>query len=96
MLYRVLIVDDSTFYRKRLTSVLEKDPSIQVIGHAVNGLEAVQKAIELKPDVIMMDVEMPNMGVSAEVGTLMQTSRTASRTHHSLALASTAETLNAS
>ena len=68
MQYRVLIVDDSTFYRKRLTSFLEQDPSIQVVGHAANGIEAIEKAVELKPDVITMDVEMPIMdGISAVV-----------------------------
>jgi two-component system chemotaxis response regulator CheB len=77
MQYRVLIVDDSTFYRRRLTSVLEKDPSIQVVGEATNGLEAIRKAIELKPDVIMMDVEMPVMDGIAAVTKIMQTAPTA-------------------
>jgi two-component system chemotaxis response regulator CheB len=95
MLYRVLIVDDSTFYRKRLTSVLEKDPSIQVIGHAVNGLEAVQKAIELKPDVIMMDVEMPIMGGIEAVGKIMRASPTAILMFSSLTQAGAQETFDA-
>ena len=95
MRYRVLIVDDSTFYRRRLTSVLEKDPIIQVIGHAVNGLEAVQKAIELKPDVIMMDVEMPIMGGIEAVGKIMRASPTAILMFSSLTQAGAQETLDA-
>ncbi len=77
MLYRVLIVDDSTFYRRRLTSLLEKDPSIKIIGHATNGLEAIEKAIELKPDVITMDVEMPIMDGISAVSRIMKQAPTA-------------------
>lgn len=77
MPYRVLIVDDSAFYRKRLTSILEKDPSIEVIAHATNGLEAVKKAIELRPDVITMDVEMPIMDGISAVSKIMQQAPTA-------------------
>nr|WP_297347826.1 chemotaxis response regulator protein-glutamate methylesterase [uncultured Glaciecola sp.] len=95
MLYRVLVVDDSTFYRKRLTSVLEKDPSIQVVGHAANGLEAIQKAIELKPDVITMDVEMPVMDGIAAVAQIMQTAPTAILMFSSLTQAGAQVTLNA-
>jgi two-component system chemotaxis response regulator CheB len=77
MLYRVLIVDDSTFYRRRLTSLLEKDPSIKIIGHATNGLEAIEKATELKPDVITMDVEMPIMDGISAVSHIMKQAPTA-------------------
>lgn len=77
MSYRVLIVDDSTFYRRRLASFLEKDPSIEVVGHAINGLEAIEKAVELKPDVITMDVEMPVMDGISAVAQIMQKSPTA-------------------
>jgi two-component system chemotaxis response regulator CheB len=95
MQYRVLIVDDSMFYRKRLTSVLEKDPSIQVVGHAVNGLEAIQKAIELKPDVITMDVEMPVMNGITAVAKIMQTAPTAILMFSSLTQAGAQVTLDA-
>lgn len=77
MSYRVLIVDDSAFYRTRLTSLLEKDPSIEVIGHAANGLEAIEKAISLKPDVITMDVEMPVMDGISAVSKIMKQAPTA-------------------
>jgi two-component system chemotaxis response regulator CheB len=95
MPYRVLIVDDSAFYRRRLTSVLELDLSIQVIGHAVNGAEAVQKAIELKPDVITMDVEMPVMNGITAVSKIMQAEPTAILMFSSLTHAGAQVTLDA-
>src|SRR5512138_646609 len=63
---RVLIVDDSSFMRMAIRSVLSKDPEIEIIGTAVNGAEGVAKASSLRPDIITMDVEMPVMdGLSA-------------------------------
>lgn len=66
MSIRVLVVDDSSFFRRRLTEILASDVELVVVGTANNGKEAVEKAAELKPDVITMDVEMPVMdGISA-------------------------------
>lgn len=63
---RVLIVDDSSFMRMAIRSVLSKDPTIDIVGVAADGLEGVEKAIALKPDLITMDVEMPRMdGIAA-------------------------------
>ena len=63
---RVLIIDDSSFMRMAIRSVLSKDPSIDIVGTAVDGVDGVEKAILLKPDVITMDIEMPRMdGISA-------------------------------
>ncbi len=63
---RVLVVDDSSFFCRRVTEILGADSEIKVIGVANTGAEAVKKAGELKPDVITMDVEMPVMdGISA-------------------------------
>lgn len=59
MAYKVLVVDDSSFFRRRVTDILNKDANLEVIDVAVNGKEAVEKAISLKPDVITMDIEMP-------------------------------------
>ncbi len=58
---RVLIVDDSAFVRKALSTMLQSEPDIEIVGLANNGKEAVEKASELKPDIITMDVEMPVM-----------------------------------
>lgn len=52
-------MDDSPFFRKAITRMLEKDPEIKVIGYAKDGEEAVQKVLELSPDVVTLDVEMP-------------------------------------
>ncbi|MBA1277382.1 protein-glutamate methylesterase/protein-glutamine glutaminase [Stutzerimonas stutzeri] len=66
MAVKVLVVDDSGFFRRRVSEILSSDPNIQVIGTATNGREAIDKAIELKPDVITMDYEMPMMdGITA-------------------------------
>jgi len=58
---RVLIVDDSAFMRKSLEILLAKDSEIEVVGFGKNGKEGVEKAKELKPDVITLDIEMPIM-----------------------------------
>ncbi|HHQ69746.1 MAG TPA: chemotaxis response regulator protein-glutamate methylesterase [Halothiobacillaceae bacterium] len=66
MKLRLLIVDDSLFFRRALRKVFEADPRLEVIGEASNGRQAVLRACELKPDLITMDVEMPIMdGISA-------------------------------
>ncbi|WP_298270203.1 chemotaxis response regulator protein-glutamate methylesterase [Geobacter sp.] len=63
---RVLVVDDSSFMRMVIRSVLEKDPAIEVVGVAVDGVEGVEKALALRPDLITMDIEMPRLdGISA-------------------------------
>jgi DNA-binding NarL/FixJ family response regulator len=56
---RVLIVDDHALFRRGLQMVLKQEPDIEVVGEAADGHEAVGKAQELMPDVILMDVRMP-------------------------------------
>ena len=58
---RVLVVDDSPVARSVIRSILEGDPGIEVVGLARNGWEAVQMTARLRPDVITMDVRMPEM-----------------------------------
>ncbi len=58
---RVLIVDDSAFMRSAISRMISSDPALQVIGTARDGVEAVDKTISLRPDVITLDVEMPRM-----------------------------------
>ncbi len=59
---RVLIVDDSLFIRTILRDLLKDSPDIEVVGTAVNGIDALGKISELKPDVVTLDIEMPRMG----------------------------------
>lgn len=66
MTVSVLVVDDSGFFRKRLTEILTVSGQIRVVGAASNGREGVEMAEKLQPDVITMDYEMPVMdGISA-------------------------------
>jgi two-component system, chemotaxis family, protein-glutamate methylesterase/glutaminase len=66
MAVKVLVVDDSGFFRRRVTEILGQDPQIQVVGVATNGQEAIEKTQSLRPDVITMDYEMPVMdGITA-------------------------------
>ena len=58
---RVLIVDDQTLFRTGLARLLEEDPRVEVVGQAVDGADAVKLAATLKPDVILMDLKMPNL-----------------------------------
>ncbi len=59
---RVLVVDDSAFMRNALSRVICSDPRFIVVGTACDGREGVEKALELQPDVITLDVEMPVQG----------------------------------
>lgn len=66
MTVSVLVVDDSSFFRRRLTQMIDECPGLKVVGTATNGREGVEKALALKPDVITMDYEMPMMdGITA-------------------------------
>jgi len=56
---RVLVVDDHTLFRRGIAEVLAKQESLEVVGEAADGLEAIEKAKELIPDVILMDLNMP-------------------------------------
>ena len=58
---RVLVIDDSVFMRTVLTDLLGRDPSIDVVGTAEDGRDALKKIEELSPDVITLDIQMPNM-----------------------------------
>ena len=58
---RVLIVDDSVFMRTVLKDILGRDPSLEVVGTAADGKEALKKIVVLKPDVMTLDIQMPQM-----------------------------------
>ena len=72
MAVKVLVVDDSGFFRRRVSEILSSDPTIQVVGTATNGKEAIDQALSLKPDVITMDYEMPMMDGITAVRHIMQ------------------------
>ena len=64
---RVLVVDDLQPWRQRISSMLEAWQEFQVVGEAADGLEAVQRAEELEPDLIVLDIGLPKLnGIEAE------------------------------
>jgi response regulator receiver modulated CheB methylesterase len=66
MSLRVVVVDDSGFFRRRIVEILNADVGIEVVGTAANGQEAIEVVKRLKPDVVTMDIEMPVMdGITA-------------------------------
>lgn len=76
MAIRVLVVDDSSFFRRRVSEILELDPMLSVVDTAANGLEAVEKARTGRFDVITMDIEMPVMDGISAVREIMKTTPT--------------------
>jgi DNA-binding NarL/FixJ family response regulator len=63
---RIMVVDDQNLFRSGLVRLLEADPRVQVVGQAVDGLDVIKKVTSLKPDVILMDLKMPNLdGIEA-------------------------------
>lgn len=73
---RVLVVDDSSFFRNRIKQELERTGEIRVAGEAANGREAVEMATRLSPDLITMDVAMPLMDGISAVREIMRVSPT--------------------
>jgi DNA-binding NarL/FixJ family response regulator len=57
---KVLVVDDHTLFRRGIAAILTNQKNLEVVGEASDGLEAIQKAKEMTPDVILMDLNMPN------------------------------------
>ncbi|MBR9787920.1 MAG: chemotaxis response regulator protein-glutamate methylesterase [Vibrionaceae bacterium] len=76
MAIKVLVVDDSSFFRRRVSEIINSESRLEVIDVAVNGREAVEKAKLLKPDVITMDIEMPVMDGITAVREIMAASPT--------------------
>ncbi|WGP12627.1 response regulator transcription factor [Streptomyces sp. SH5] len=59
---RAVIADDQMMVRQGFTVLLDAEPDIEVVGQAVNGLDAIDKVAELTPDVVLMDIRMPELG----------------------------------
>ncbi|WP_405136585.1 response regulator [Nocardia sp. NBC_01388] len=63
---RVLLVDDQELFRTGVAVIIDAQPGMRVVGHAAEGLEAIERVEELEPDVVLMDIRMPGMdGVEA-------------------------------
>ena len=58
---RIVVAEDSKTVRRLLVEILEADPEITVVGEAANGIEAVERVVELAPDLVVMDINMPEM-----------------------------------
>ncbi len=95
MAVKVLIVDDSGFFRRRLTEIISSDPMVEVVGSANNGQEAVEQAKVLKPDVITMDIEMPVMDGIEATRQIMRSSPTSILMFSSLSYEGATATLKA-
>ncbi len=79
---RVLVVDDSALMRKLIPNILERDPSIEVVGTAMDGAFALKKIEELRPDVVTLDLEMPRMDGMETLRMIMQCSASGSNGQH--------------
>jgi two-component system, chemotaxis family, protein-glutamate methylesterase/glutaminase len=69
---RVLVVDDSAFMRTALTRMIDSDPALRVTGTAQNGAQALERIVELQPDVVTLDVEMPGLNGLEALKRIMQ------------------------
>ena len=73
---RVLVVDDSATARELITTILNSDSQIEVVGEAVDGLIGVEMTAELRPDVVTMDINMPRMDGHQATKRIMATTPT--------------------
>ena len=70
---RVLIVDDAVAFRRLLGEELNKDPAVEVVGTAANGRIALARMSQVNPDVVILDIEMPEMDGLATLKELRKT-----------------------
>ncbi|MBY0572768.1 MAG: response regulator transcription factor, partial [Undibacterium sp.] len=64
MTIKILLVDDHSLFRSGIRSLLQRHPEFEVVGEAADGLEGVKRAKQLKPDVVLMDLNMPGLSGS--------------------------------
>ena len=76
---RVVVGEDSPFMQRLIVDTLNGDPAIEVVGTASNGREALRKTVELKPDCVTLDLEMPRMNGLETLRYPRQSSQPASR-----------------
>ncbi len=75
---RILVVDDFALFRQFVVELLGKRPELQVVGEASDGLEALQRAVELRPDLILLDIGLPSLNgieVAREMRSLVPESK---------------------
>jgi len=73
MAIKVLVVDDSSFFRRRVSEIINNSPALEVVATANNGQEAIDMVAKIKPDVVTMDIEMPVMDGITAVKKIMAT-----------------------
>lgn len=71
---KVLLVDDHALFREGIAEIFDAEEDMEVIGEAANGQEAIELAVEVKPDVVLLDVEMPLMGAEQAVRRILHSS----------------------
>jgi two-component system nitrate/nitrite response regulator NarL len=69
---RVLVVDDHALFRSGVTALLSRQPDVEVVGEAADGLEGVKRAKELCPDIVLMDLHMPGTSGKEAIGLLAE------------------------
>src|SRR6185436_4768830 len=74
---RVLLCDDHTLFRDGITSILKDERTLEIVGEAENGREAVDKAQELQPDIILMDIHMPDLSGFEATSLILQANKKA-------------------
>ena len=70
---KVLLCDDHTLFREGIKAILKDEPSIEIVGEAADGRQAVAKALQLHPDVVLMDIAMPDLSGFDATRRILQT-----------------------
>lgn len=70
--HRILLADDHEMLRRGLRSMLEKEPDLSICGEANDGIDAVEKALALRPDLVILDINMPALNGLAAIGQILR------------------------